>query len=50
VEVLDGDPVLAQAASHALQRWRYQEQSAPAEVVVRFDFINPEAISVQFEP
>ncbi len=50
IEVLSGDPVLAQAATQALQRWRYEKQSAPAEVVVHFDFINPEAISVEFEP
>jgi TonB family protein len=49
VEVLSGDPALAAAATHALRRWRYEEQSAPGEVVVHFDFINPEAISVAFE-
>jgi TonB family protein len=49
VEVVSGDPTLAKAAARALTRWRYPAQTTPAEVVVRFNFINPEAISVSFE-
>jgi TonB family protein len=50
IEVLSGDPALAEAARRAMLHWHYEEQNAPAEVVVHFDFINPEAISLQFEP
>ncbi len=49
VQVLSGDPLLAEAAARAVKRWRYTASPAPAESVVRFKFINPEAIVVGFE-
>ena len=50
VQVLSGDPLLAEAAARAVKRWRYAASPTPAESVVRFKFINPEAIVVGFEP
>jgi TonB family protein len=49
IETMEGDPILALAAERALRRWRYGTQPALAEVVVRFRFVNPEAIFVEFE-
>ncbi len=49
VQVLSGDPLLAEAAARAIKRWRYAASPMPAESVVRFKFINPEAIVVGFE-
>ncbi len=48
VQVLSGEQTLAAAARRAVSQWRYAVTEGPAETLVRFKFINPEAVSVEF--